>query len=64
MPKEITSADEFLKLAEKASECRVKKAGESTKLKLRTTKDLYTIKLEAKAAEELLAKINCAKIEL
>jgi hypothetical protein len=30
MPKEITSADEFLKLAEKASECRVKKLGEIT----------------------------------
>ncbi len=64
MPKEITNADEFLKLAEKASECRVKKTGESTKLKLRTPKELYTMKLEAKAADELLAKITCAKVEL
>lgn len=64
MPKEITNVDEFLKLSERASECRVKKSGESTKLKLRTPKDLYTIKLEAKAADELLAKISCAKVEL
>jgi hypothetical protein len=64
MPKEITNADEFLKLAEKASECRVKKSGESTKLKLRTPGELYTIKLEAKAADALLAKITCEKVEL
>jgi len=64
MPKEITNADEFLKLAEKASEGRGKKSGESTKLKLRTPGELYTIKLEAKAADALLAKITCEKVEL
>ena len=64
MPKEITSADEFLKLAGKATECRVKKLGEQTKLKIRTTSSLYTIKLEAKAAEELLGKMTCPKNEV
>jgi len=64
MPKEITNANEFLKLSEKASECKVKKLGEVTKLKLRTHGYLFTIKLEAKAAEELLAKLTCPKTEL
>ncbi len=64
MPKEITSADEFQKLSEKASECKVKRLGDVTKLKLRTTSTLYTIKLETKAADELLAKLTCAKTEL
>jgi hypothetical protein len=63
MPKEITSPDEFLKRAAGAKECRVKKLGEQTKLKLRTTSSLYTIKLEAKAADELLGKITCPKNE-
>jgi len=64
MPKEITNADEFLKLSEKASECKIKKLGEITKLKLRTPGSLFTIKLEAKAADELLAKLSCPKTEL
>ena len=63
MPKEITNVDEFLKLSEKASECKVKKLGDVTKLKLRTPGNLFTIKLEAKAADELLTKLTCAKTE-
>jgi hypothetical protein len=64
LPKEIKSIEEFQKLAEKASECKVKKLGEVTKLKLRTSSTLYTIKLEAKAADDLLAKLTCAKTEV
>jgi hypothetical protein len=64
MPKEIKDPEEFIKLSEKASECRVKKLGEATKLKIRTPSDLYTIKLDATAADELLAKLTCEKREL
>ena len=64
MPKEITNADEFLKLSEKASECKIMKLGGVTKLKLRTPGNLFTIKLEAMAADELLAKLTCPKTEL
>ncbi len=64
MPKEITNPDEFEKLSARASECRVKRLGDVTKLKLRTAGNLYTIKLEAKAADDLLAKITCTKTEL
>jgi len=64
MPKEIINAEEFLKLAEKATECRIKKLGDQTKLKIRTASTLYTIKLESKAAEEILGKISCTKKEI
>jgi hypothetical protein len=64
MPKEITNVEEFQKLSDKASECKIKKLGDITKLKLRTASRLYTIKLEAKLADELLAKITCPKNEI
>ena len=59
MPKEIFDADEFLTLAEGAKICIVKRTEDVTKLKLRTGRYLYTIKLEASEAEELLGKIQC-----
>jgi large subunit ribosomal protein L38e len=64
MPKEIFDADEFLALAEGAKSCIVKRAEDVTKLKLRTGRYLYTIKLEPSEAEELLGKIQCPKEEL
>ena len=64
MPKEITNVDEFIKISERASECRIKKLGDVTKLKLKTPGSLFTIKLESKAADEVLARITCAKTEL
>jgi len=64
LPKEINDPEEFLALAEKASECRVKRLGDEMKLKLRTRRQLYTIKLESAEGEELLKKINCTKREL
>ena len=63
MPKEIFDSDEFLAIAENAEVCRVKKLGDITKLKLRTGRHLYTIKLEASDADNLLKKINCNKEE-
>jgi len=64
MPKEIFDPEEFLALAEKASECRVKRLGDVMKLKLRTRRQLYTIKLESADGEDLLTKIDCPKVEL
>lgn len=64
MPKEIFDPEEFLALAEKASECRVKRLGDVMKLKLRTRRQLYTIKLGSDEGEELLKKIGCPKNEL
>jgi hypothetical protein len=64
LPMEIFDPEEFLVLAEKASECRVKRLGDVLKLKLRTRRQLYTIKLETAEGEELLKKIGCPTREL
>jgi large subunit ribosomal protein L38e len=64
VPVEVFDKDEFLKLSEKATECTIKKNKEYTKLKLRTSKYLYTIKLDPSDAEELAGKINCPTIEI
>lgn len=63
IPREVFDPDEFLALADGASKCLVKRLGEVTKLKLRTSRYLYTIKLGASEAEELLGKIRCPKEE-
>ena len=64
MPQEITDTTKFLELAEKASECRVKRSEQEVKLKLRTTGKLYTIKLPTNEANSVLEKIKCQKVEL
>lgn len=64
MPKEIFDAEEFLALAEDASKCIVKRLDGETKVKIRTSRYLYTIKLEASEADTLLGKIQCPKEEL
>jgi len=64
MPKEIFDQDEFLALAERASMCIVKRLDDETKLKLKTPRYLYTIKLESSEADALLGKIQCSKEEV
>ncbi|MEM2896895.1 MAG: 50S ribosomal protein L38e [Candidatus Bathyarchaeia archaeon] len=64
MPTEIFDIEEFLKLTESASECRVKRLKDVVKLKLRTSRRLYTIKLEPAKAEEVLKSIRCEVIEV
>jgi ferritin-like protein len=63
MPREIQDPEEFLALAEKASECRIKRHGDITKIKLRTSRQLYTLKIETAKADEILEKIRCPKKE-
>jgi len=64
MPKEIFDVDEFLALTQGAPKCTVKKLGDVTKLKARSGRYLYTIKLEASEADGLLGRIQCPKEEL
>jgi hypothetical protein len=59
LPTEIKDADQFLRLSETATECRVKRSGDTVKLKLRTPRMLYTIKLDIPRAEDLLKQIRC-----
>jgi hypothetical protein len=63
MPKEIFDTDEFLSLSEQASKCLVKRLKGVTKLKLRTPRYFYTIKLDPSDADTLLNKIRCLKEE-
>lgn len=59
MPTEIYDVEEFVKLSETALACRVKRLKDLVKLKLRTPRMLYTIKLEAPKAEDVLKRIKC-----
>jgi len=64
MPIEIFDKDEFVELSEDATECYIKKNPDNTKLKLRTQKYLYTIKLDPKDANELVSRLNCSTVEV
>jgi len=64
MPVEIMDVDLFMKLAEKAEICRVLRHGDEVKLKLRTPRKLYTMRMESPRAEELLKNLKCKVVEL
>jgi hypothetical protein len=65
MPKETSEkeADRFVQLSKEAAECRVKRIGNIVKLKLRTDRYLYTLKLKPENAEEIVKKLNCPVVE-
>ncbi|TXT56499.1 MAG: 50S ribosomal protein L38E [Candidatus Thorarchaeota archaeon] len=63
MPKQIYDVDKFLEMTEDAVECRVKRTSEQVKLKLRTTRYLYTLILEPQKAEEVLQQVKCQIVE-
>ncbi|MFW9913959.1 MAG: 50S ribosomal protein L38e [Candidatus Thorarchaeota archaeon] len=63
MPKQIYDVERFLEMTEDAQECRVKRGPGEVKLKLRTTKYLYTIILEPQQAEEVLTRVKCQIVE-
>ena len=64
MPIEIFDIEKFVDLSEDATECRIKKNLDHTKLKLRTAKHLFTIKLDPKDADELVSRLNCSTVEV
>ena len=63
MPTELTDDEEFVRIAERAEECRVKRLKDIVKLKLRTPGELYTIKVNPEKAAEMLKQIRCEVIE-
>ena len=65
MPKEIMKQDEFIKISERASECRVVKLEKEgvAKVKARTSRYLYTIKIPLNELEEFLKKLKCQNIK-
>ena len=64
MPVEIFDKERFIELSEKATECTIKKNKDNTKLKLRTPRYLYTIKLAPSEADELAGKLSCPTTEI
>jgi len=63
MPRQIKDADEFRKLAESATLCKVVKREKRVKLKLRTSKMLYTYITDESEAEELLKGVKIEAID-
>jgi len=59
VPREVKTAEDFIRLAERAEVCLVKRMKETVKLKLRTPRYLYTLKTTPEEAEDLLKKIKC-----
>lgn len=64
MPTEVFDKDEFMELSEKATECRIKRNPDNVKLKLSTSRRLYTIKLEPGDEEEVISKLRCPTVEI
>jgi len=59
MPKEIFDTDQFVQISERAEYCAIKRLKRKVKLKLRTPKILYTLKVEPATAEEVIKKLKC-----
>jgi len=59
MPSEITDSDRFVEISGNAKYCAVKRLQGVVKLKLRTPRNLYTLKIEPVKAEEIIKKLQC-----
>ncbi|MEM3699709.1 MAG: 50S ribosomal protein L38e [Candidatus Bathyarchaeia archaeon] len=59
MPSEIFEAEKFIEISGRADYCLVKRLKDVVKLKLRTSKRLYTLKVEPAKAEEIIKKLQC-----
>jgi hypothetical protein len=59
MPIEILNAEKFIEMSANAKFCAVKRLKSSVKLKLRTPRQLYTLKVEPGKAEETIKKLKC-----
>ncbi|MEM2207814.1 MAG: hypothetical protein QXG17_03890 [Sulfolobales archaeon] len=64
MPIEIKDPEEFIKISERASECRVVRRPKENlaKVKARTKRYLYTIKVPIDRLEEFLKKLKCQNV--
>jgi len=64
MPVELYSLDEALKVAPKAIECRVKRVTRDgrAKVKLRTKRYLYTLKVDPSQVDDVVSKLGCKNV--
>jgi hypothetical protein len=59
VPSEIFDVEKFVEISGRADYCLVKRLRDVVKLKLRTSKRLYTLKVEPAKAEEVIKKLQC-----
>jgi len=59
MPTEIFDTEKFVQISEHADYCAIKRLEKIVKLKLRTSKRLYTLKVKPSQAEEIIKKLSC-----
>lgn len=59
MPSEVFDVEKFVEISGRAEYCAVKRLRDVVKLKLRTAKRLYTLKVEPSKAEEVIKKLQC-----
>jgi large subunit ribosomal protein L38e len=59
MPTEIFDTEKFVEISERADYCAIKRLEKTVKLKLRTSKQLYTLKVKPSEAEEIIKKLRC-----
>lgn len=59
MPTEIFDTEKFIQISERADYCAIKRLEKIVKLKLRTPKQLYTLKVKPSQAEEIVKKLRC-----
>jgi hypothetical protein len=59
MPAEILDLEKFVEISGRAEYCDVKRLRDVVKLKLRTPKRLYTLKIEPAKAEGIIKRLQC-----
>jgi len=59
MPEEVFDVDKFVEISERADYCNIKRLKRMVKLKLRTSRKLYTLKVDPTKAEEVVKKLRC-----
>ena len=59
MPKEVFDVDKFIEISERAEYCDIKRLKRMVKLKLRTPRKLFTLKVNPTKAEEVVKKLRC-----
>jgi ferritin-like protein len=64
MPSEIFDVDRFVEISGHADYCAVKRLKDIVKLKLRTTRRLYTFKIAPTKAEEIIKRLQCEVREI
>jgi ferritin-like protein len=59
MPSEVFDPEKFVTISANADYCSVKRLKDVVKLKLRTARKLYTLKIEPVKAEEIIKRLQC-----